>query len=105
MASLRVSVSSLLVTITTGMPWSMAADGAEELEPPPARHLLVEQDHAVGLALEQDEGVVAVGGGLHGEALLLQEQDVGREALDLVVHPEDALGTGHGGKDSGTEGR
>ena len=101
MASLRVSVSSLLVTITTGMPWSMRADGAEQLEPPPAGHLLVEQHHAVGLALEQRERVVAVRGRLHGEALLLQKEDVGREALDLVVHPEDALGTGHGGKDSG----
>ena len=81
-----------------------AADGLEELEPAPAGHLLVEQHHAVGLALEQDEGVVAVGGRLDGEALLLQKEDVGREALDLVVHPEDALGTGHGGKDSGIRG-
>ena len=36
-------------------------DGAEQLQPPAARHLLVEQHDAVGLALEQDEGVVAVG--------------------------------------------
>ena len=76
-------------------------DGAEQLQPPPAGHLLVEQDHAVGLALEQDQRVVAVGGGLHGEALLLEKEDVGREALDLVVHPENALGTGHGGKIAG----
>jgi hypothetical protein len=60
--------------------------------------MLVEQDHAVRLALEQRESVVAMGGGLHGEPLLLQKEDVGREALDLVVHPENALGTGHGRK-------
>ena len=78
MASLRVSVSSLLVTITTGMPWSMRADGAEELEPAPARHLLVEQHHAVGLALEQGEGVVAVGGRLHGEVPAPPERGCGR---------------------------
>ena len=36
-------------------------DGAEQLQPPPARHLLVEQHDAVGLALEQHQRVVAVG--------------------------------------------
>ena len=73
------------------------ADGAKQLEPAAAGHLLIEQDHAVRLALQQDQGVVAVRGGLDGEALFLEEQDVGREAFDLVVHPEDALGAGHGG--------
>ena len=72
-------------------------DGAEQLEPAAARHLLVEQHDAVRLALQQDQGVVAVGRGLHGEALLLQEQDVGREAFDLVVHPENASWPRHDG--------
>jgi hypothetical protein len=60
--------------------------------------VLVEQDHAVRLPLKEGEGVVAVRGGLHGEPLLLQKEHVGREALDLVVHPENAFGTGHGRK-------
>jgi hypothetical protein len=72
------------------------ADGPEEIEPPAAGHVLVEQDHAVRLPLEQREGVVAVGGGLHGEPLLLQKEHVGGKALDFVVYPEDAFGTGHG---------
>ena len=71
-------------------------DGAEQLEAAAAGHLLVEQHHAVGLPLQQHERVVAVRGGLDGESLLLEEQDVRREALDLIVDPQDALGTGHG---------
>ncbi len=63
--------------------------------------MLVEQHDAIRLALEQRQGVVAVGGPLDRESLLLEEEDVRGEALDLVVHPEDALGTGHGGKVSG----
>ena len=38
------------------------ADGLEQLQPPAARHLLVEQHDAVGLALQQHQRVVAVGG-------------------------------------------
>ena len=73
-------------------------DGPEQLEPAAAGHLFVEQDHPIRLPLQQHQGVVAVGGGLHREALFLQEQDVGREALDLVVHPQDASGAGHDSK-------
>ena len=80
------------------------ADGLEEIQPAPAGHLLVEQHHAVGLALEQDQGVVAVGGGLDGKSLLFQEQDVGREALDLIIHPQNALGTGHARNLTGVSG-
>ena len=76
-------------------------NGAEELEAATAGHLLVEQDDAIGLALQQHQGVVAVGGGLDGESLLLEEQDVRREAFDLVIDPENALGTGHGKKIAG----
>ena len=51
-----------------------------------------------GLALQQHQRVVAVRRLVDREAVLLEEEDVGREALDLVVHPEDALGAGHGAK-------
>ena len=73
-------------------------DGAEQLEPATARHLLVQQHDAVGLPLEQRQGVVAVGAGLDGETLLFQKQDVRREALHLIVDPENGFGPGHGGK-------
>jgi hypothetical protein len=39
-----------------------------------------------------------VGAGLDGKSLFLEKEDVGREALDLIVNPEDALGAGHGWK-------
>ena len=80
-------------------------DGPEQLEPAAAGHLLVEQDDAVRLALEQDQRVVAVGGRLHGEALLFEEEDVRREALDLIVDPENALGAGHGTNIRRSDGR
>ena len=73
-------------------------DGAEELEPTPAGHLLIEQDDAIGLALEHDEGIVTMGTGVDGESLFLEEHDVRGEGLDLVVDPEDGAGAGHGGK-------
>ncbi len=76
-------------------------NGAEELEPATARHLLVEQHHAVGLALQQHQRVVTVGGGLDDESLLFQEEHVGCQAFHLVVDPKDALGTGHGKKIAG----
>ena len=63
--------------------------------PAAARHLFVQQHDAIGLALEKHQGVVAVGAGLHGKSLFLEEEDVGREALDLIVNPENALGAGH----------
>ena len=71
------------------------SDGLEDFQAPPAGHLLVEQDDPVGLALEKDQGVVSMRRGLDGEALLLEEQDVRRETLDLIVHPENAFGSGH----------
>ena len=52
------------------------ADGAEQLQPPPPRHLLVEQDHSIRLPLQQHQRVVAVGRRLHGETLLFQKQDM-----------------------------
>ncbi len=76
-------------------------DGAEELQPAPARHLFVEQHDAVRLALEEHERVVPVGSRLHRKSLLLQKEDVRGEAFDLIVDPENALGTGHGGKIAG----
>jgi hypothetical protein len=62
-------------------------DGLKKVEPPPSRHLLVEQDDSVSLTLEQHQGVVAVGAGFHGETLLFQKENVRREALDLIVDP------------------
>src|SRR5690606_1641945 len=59
------------------------------------RHLLIQQHHAIRLPLQQHQGVIPVGGLLDREALLLEEQDVGGEALDLVVHPEDTAGAWH----------
>ena len=70
-------------------------DRLEEFQPPPPGHLFVEQDYAIGLTLEQHQGVVAVRRGLDGKALLFEEEDVRRETLDLVVHPQNALGSGH----------
>ena len=71
------------------------ADLGEQLETAAARHLLVEQDYAVGLAAQQGEGIVAVRRLLDGKALLLEEAAVCREAFDFIVHPENALGTRH----------
>ena len=71
------------------------ADFREQLEAAAAGHLLVEQHDAVGLAAQQRERVVAVGGLRHGKALLFEEQTMGREPLDLVVDPENVFGTGH----------
>ena len=34
-------------------------------------------------------------GGFDGKALVLQKQYMGREAFDLVVHPENALRASH----------
>jgi hypothetical protein len=72
------------------------ADLADQLEAPLPRKLLVQQDHAVRLAPQQRNGVVAVRRRLHLVPLLPEEQDVRLQRLDLVVHPEDGLGTGHG---------
>ena len=70
-------------------------DRLEEIEAAPPRHLLVEQHHTVGLTLEQDQGVVPVRGGLDGETLLFQKQDVRGQTLHLIIHPQYALGSGH----------
>src|SRR2546422_3833859 len=56
--------------------WHRRIDGpdlADQLEPAPAGHLLVEQHDAVGLASQQGEGVVAVGCGGHREPLRSEE--------------------------------
>jgi hypothetical protein len=36
-----------------------------------------------------------VSAGLYGKTLFLEKQDMRREALDLIVDPEDTFGTGH----------
>ncbi|MGH7426890.1 MAG: hypothetical protein ACREJ4_00740, partial [Candidatus Methylomirabilaceae bacterium] len=49
----------------------------------------------VRLASQQRQGVVAVRGLLDGESLFFEVATVGGEAVHLVIHPEDGLGTGH----------
>jgi len=49
------------------------------------------------LALEQDQGVVSMSRRFDGETLLFKKQDVRREALDLIIHPQNAFRTGHAG--------
>jgi hypothetical protein len=71
------------------------ADGLEEIETAPPRHLLVEQYHAIRLPLKQHQGIISVGAGLDGEALFFKKENVGREALDLIINPQDAFGAGH----------
>ena len=73
---MKVSGSSLLVDHDDGHGLVQRPDGAEELEPAAAGHLLVEQDHAIGLALEHDEGVITMGAGVDGETLFLEKHDV-----------------------------
>jgi hypothetical protein len=63
------------------------SNGLKDLQPPPAGHLLVEQDDPVRLALEEDQGVVSMSCRFDGETLLFEKQDVRREALDLIIHP------------------
>ena len=71
------------------------ADGLEDFQSTAARHLLVEQHDAIRLALQHDQGVVAMRRVVHREALLFEEQDVRGEAFDLIIDPQDALRTGH----------
>jgi hypothetical protein len=63
-----------------------------------AGKLLIEQDHAVGAALQQGDGIVPVCRTLHLVPLLLEEEYVRGEGFDLVVHPENRLWTSHGAK-------
>jgi hypothetical protein len=58
--------------------------------------VLIEQDHAVGLALEEDESVVSVGRLVHGEPLLLEEHGMRDKGLDLIVDPENSFRARHG---------
>jgi hypothetical protein len=71
------------------------ANSLKQIQAPPTRHLLVQQNDTVRLALKQDEGIVSVGAGLDRESLLFQKQDMRGEAFHLIVHPQNALGTGH----------
>ena len=55
------------------------ADRLKEVQPPAPRHLFVEKYHAVGLPLEQDQCIVAVGARFHSESLFFQgTEDVNR---------------------------
>jgi heptosyltransferase-2 len=67
--------------------------------------MLVQQHHAVGLALEQYEGVVSVGGLFDLKSMLLEKEDVRGQAFNLIIHPEDALGAWHGWKLAGKAGQ
>jgi hypothetical protein len=66
------------------------ADGLKEIEAAASRHLLIEEDHSVWLALEKDESVVSMCSGLDREALLFEEENMRGETLDLVVDPQNA---------------
>ena len=63
-------------------------DAAQCLEPAQPGHVLVEQDEVEGGLGAAVEGIVAVRYGLHLVAFLLEEEDVGLQELNLVVHPE-----------------
>src|SRR5262245_4718779 len=71
------------------------ADFGDQLEAAAAGHLLIEQHHAVRLAAQHRERVIAVRRLRHGEPLLLQKAAVRGEAVDFVVNPENALRTRH----------
>ena len=68
-------------------PWALAG-GKEQI----AARLA---DAVVREELKQHQSIVTVSRSVHGEPMLLQKHDVGGEALDLVVHPEDTLGARH----------
>src|SRR5437879_4098279 len=71
------------------------ADLADQLEPAPPGHLLVEQHDAVGLTPQQREGVVAVRRRCNGEPLGFEKATVGGEPLHFVVHPQNGLRPRH----------
>jgi hypothetical protein len=79
-------------------------DSLEEIQPPPPGHLLIEQHHPVRLPLKEDQSIVAVRSGLDGEALLLQKQDMRREAFDLIIYPQNAFRPGHAPNLTGVSG-
>ena len=53
-----------------------------------AGHHFVEDDQVVGSFGSHVDRVVSVVAGVHFIALLFEEQDVGLQEFDLVVHPE-----------------
>ena len=71
------------------------ADLLDQLESPPPRQLLVQQDHAVRLPLQEGNRVVPMGGLLDRVPLFLEKQDVRAERFDFVVDPQNGLRTGH----------
>ena len=60
----------------------------EGLEPRHAGHHLVEDYQVVGAFGRHVDRVVAVVAGVDFVAFLFEEQDVGLQEFDLVVHPE-----------------
>jgi hypothetical protein len=67
----------------------------KQIQTPAAWHLLIQEHDAVGLTLKEDQGIIPMRGRFDDKSLLFQKQDVGCEALYLVIHPENAFRAGH----------
>ena len=63
----------------------------QRLKPPRSRHLLIEQHEVERATPYQLESVIGVGGGLHFEAFVTQEDAMWLEQLRFIVYPEDGL--------------
>jgi len=70
-------------------------DGLKEIQSAPAGHLLIKQNYAIRLPLKQNQRVVTVRGRFDGKSLLFEEEDMRRETLHLIVHPQNAFWSGH----------
>ncbi len=70
-------------------------DLPDQIEAPPARHLLVEQHDPVRLSAQQREGIIAVRRRFHLVPMLLEKEHVGPERFDFVVDPEDGFRSCH----------
>jgi len=54
--------------------------------------VFVQEDQVVRILPEEGQGIVTVGDGVDVVPPLLEEEEMGPQKVDLVVHPEDALG-------------
>ena len=66
-----------------------------EFEPPLARKLLVQEDHPIGLPLQQCDRVITMGSALDIVPVLFQKEHMCRQRLDFIVHPENRSRTCH----------
>ncbi len=61
----------------------------ENFDTSEARHLLVEQNQVVALAVQQLQSIVAVHHGVDVVSLAHQEDRMRAEQVDLIIHPQD----------------